>query len=222
MAKIVLTRLSCHETEDNSGADECELRIWADNAYQSHRRDMNNGDVWDLNIPLEFTQRVKIQLYDLDNPGFPLYDDHDHLGTLIIRPDQPEGSGTFNQDGADYDLDWVSAENFAREASDISFRIGRDGKASFSPAAIKELASQVEAAGKAGDPSSGEGATAQSLLGSKHTYCCKMGDGGRVSETQQFRSYSWQAPLFCMRMAQDKGYNSGSVSRGECEPIDEE
>lgn len=108
MAKIVLARLSCNETEDNTGADECELRIWADSAFQSHRRDMNNGDVWDLNIPLEFAQRVKIQLYDLDNPGFPLYDDHDHLGTLIIRPDQPEGSGTFNQDGADYDLDWVA------------------------------------------------------------------------------------------------------------------
>jgi hypothetical protein len=44
-----------------------------------------------------------------------------------------------------------------------------------------------------------------------------MGNDGQTAETQQFRSYSWQAPLFCMRIAKGKGYNSGSVSRGECE-----
>lgn len=106
MAKITLVSLHCIETEDNAGSDECELRIWADSSFQSHRRSMNNGDVWHLDVPLEFDYRVKIQLYDLDNPGFPLYDDHDHLGTVIIRPNQQQGSGTFNQDGADYTLDW--------------------------------------------------------------------------------------------------------------------
>ena len=221
MAKIVLTRLTCHETEDNTGADECELRIWADSSYQSHRRDMNNGDVWDLNIQLEFTQRVKIQLYDLDNPGFPLYDDHDHLGTIIIRPDQLEGSNTFNQDGADYDLDWVSADSHAREASNLSFRIARDGKATFSSGATREMESLLDLAEDAESPSS-EALAGYSSSSSKHTYCCSMGNDGRVSEKQQFRSYSWQAPLFCMRMARNKGYNSGSVSRGECSPdVDE-
>ncbi len=57
----------------------------------------------------------------------------------------------------------------------------------------------------------------------KHTYCCTMGwTDGSPREKQQFRSYSWQAPLFCMRMAKKKGWTTGSVSRGECEPIDEE
>lgn len=108
MTKIVLTELTCNETEDNAGSDECELRIWSDANFQSHRKNMNNGDGWDLNIPLEFETRVKIQLWDLDNPGFPRYDDHDRLGTVIIRPNQPEGSGTFNEDGADYILNWVA------------------------------------------------------------------------------------------------------------------
>jgi hypothetical protein len=107
MASIVLTRLTCNETEDNTGADEAQLRIWADGSYQSHRKDMNNGESWDLNIPLTFSQRVKIQLYDLDNPGFPLYDDHDHLGTVTIQPNQLQGSGTFSQDGADYEIEWI-------------------------------------------------------------------------------------------------------------------
>ena len=106
MTRITLVSLTCNETEDNLGSDECELRIWADTAFQSRRRSMTNGEVWNLGITLEFEKRVKIQLYDLDNPGFPLYDDHDHLGTVIIRPDQQQGAGTFNLDGADYVLDW--------------------------------------------------------------------------------------------------------------------
>lgn len=105
--KIVLTRLECNATEDNAGADECELRIWADNNYQSHRKNMDNGEVWDLNIQLEFSYRVKIQLWDLDNPGFPTYDDHDWLGTITINPDQSNGSNVFSEDGADYRIDWV-------------------------------------------------------------------------------------------------------------------
>jgi hypothetical protein len=52
--------------------------------------------------------------------------------------------------------------------------------------------------------------------GSKRTYCCNMGNNGQISKKQQFRSYSWQAPLFCIRMARNNRYNSGSVSRGEC------
>lgn len=104
--KIVLTRLECNTTEDNAGMDECELRIWADNNFQSHRKDMDNGQTWDLNIQLEFSYRVKIQLLDLDSPGFPSYDDHDLLGTVIINPDQTQGSGVFSEDGADYRIDY--------------------------------------------------------------------------------------------------------------------
>lgn len=108
MAKIILTELRCNQTEDNMGSDECQLRIWADGAFQTHQRDMTNGDTWPLNIPLEFSNRVKIQLWDLDNPGFPLFDDHDHLGTVIVLPAQQNGSDTFTQDGADYELVWVA------------------------------------------------------------------------------------------------------------------
>lgn len=104
---IVLTRLQCRTTEDNAGADECELRIWADNNYSAYRRDMDNGDVWDLNITLNFEYRIKIELWDLDSPGFPRYDAHDHLGTVIINPGQSNGSGVFSQDGADYQIDWI-------------------------------------------------------------------------------------------------------------------
>lgn len=105
--KIVLTELVCKTTEDNAGTDECELRIWADDLYLSYRRDMDNGETWPLNIHLEFSYRVKIQLWDLDNPGFPRFDAHDWLGTAIIKPGQIEGSENFNADGADYSIEWI-------------------------------------------------------------------------------------------------------------------
>lgn len=55
------------------------------------------------------------------------------------------------------------------------------------------------------------------LPSSQNNYCCKMGDDGNPErERQQFRAYSWQAPLFCMRMARGKRYPRGSVSRGGC------
>jgi hypothetical protein len=109
MTKIILSSLTCRQTEDNTGDDEAELRIWADNHYISARKDMNNGETWNLGIPLEFNNRVKIQLWDLDNPGFPLYDDHDHLGTVTIDPTQNSGTGTFTDDGADYEIEWIPA-----------------------------------------------------------------------------------------------------------------
>ncbi len=108
MTNIILTELTCNETEDNLGSDECDLRIWADAHYYNRRKDMTNGEVWNLNLPLSFEQRVKIQLWDIDNPGFPLYDDHDHLGTVVIRSHELKGSAKFNLDGADYDIEWIA------------------------------------------------------------------------------------------------------------------
>jgi hypothetical protein len=55
---------------------------------------------------------------------------------------------------------------------------------------------------------------AHPIFGSKHTYCCFVGP--QDNECQQFSSYSWQAPLFCMRFARSKGYSQGRVRRGEC------
>ncbi len=105
MPKLHLKDLQCNETEDNAGADECELRVWCDDRYYSFRRNMNNGDTWTLDISMPFRSRAKIQLWDLDRPDFPLYDDHDHLGTAVIRAAATQGAETtFNQDGADYVL----------------------------------------------------------------------------------------------------------------------
>ncbi len=100
--------------------------------------------------------------------------------------------------------------------SDSSFTIGVDGKASFSADAVNEMEQQLGEKNQ-DETTSVEELANHPIYGSKHTYCCKMGNDGNQSERQQFRSYSWQAPLFCMRIAKGKGYNSGSVSRGECD-----
>jgi hypothetical protein len=106
MATLVLNELTCNQTEDNAGSDECELRIWCDSRFFTMRKDLTNGETWPLNgWSQPFERRVKIQLWDLDNPGFPLYDDHDRLGTAIVYPDvTSDGQASFNEDGSDYEL----------------------------------------------------------------------------------------------------------------------
>ena len=58
----------------------------------------------------------------------------------------------------------------------------------------------------------------ESIRASKHTYCCKLGQGrdGYYEDCTQFRCYSWQASGFCIRDARNRGYSQGSVGRGEC------
>lgn len=58
----------------------------------------------------------------------------------------------------------------------------------------------------------------EAIRSSKHTYCCKLGEGqyGYYEDCTQFKCYSWQAPLFCVRDAKSRGYSQGSVGRGEC------
>ena len=103
--QLHLKDLLCNETEDNTGADEAEMRVWVDDRYYSFRREISNGETWVLDIKIAFKTRAKVQLWDLDNPGFPLYDDHDHLGTAVIRPSLVAGAeATFNKDGSDYIL----------------------------------------------------------------------------------------------------------------------
>ncbi|MGB8699252.1 MAG: hypothetical protein WCD18_07545 [Thermosynechococcaceae cyanobacterium] len=106
ITKIKLVTLTCFVTEDVAGSDEYELRIWWDNNYTSRRKDMDNGDVWGLNIRLDFQYRVKIELWDRDNPPI---DGNDKLGTVIINPGKSSGRGFFGGDGAQYSIIWGAA-----------------------------------------------------------------------------------------------------------------
>lgn len=79
---------------------------------------------------------------------------------------------------------------------------------------LMAFAEQTEPMSTASESEGTEAGTVAALAGSRHTYCCVMGP--QDQEKQQFRSYSWQAPLFCIRIARSKGYSQGRVSRGEC------
>lgn len=106
--RLVLNDLRCLKTEDNGGPDECRLDIWADNAHYAYNNDLNNGDTWNLGLNILFKKKVRIRLTDLDNPGFPFYDDHDYLGEIEIKPQQvEEGKTTFDRDDAIYELSWT-------------------------------------------------------------------------------------------------------------------
>lgn len=105
MAEIWLYSLRCHDTEDASeNGDECRLDIRADADVQTHKRKMRPGNTWNLGIKLSFENKIAVDLWDEDIPR--VGDRHDHLGTVVIRLNQPNGEGSFTGHGAHYVLEW--------------------------------------------------------------------------------------------------------------------
>ncbi|KAM3093833.1 hypothetical protein ACKFKF_28410 [Phormidesmis sp. 146-12] len=103
MAFLLIKSLTCNETEDTTGDDECMMETYTNAGRKTYRQNMNNGQVWEINDELPFTVRAKVKLWDLDLGRWP--DRHDHLGMVVIR-DTPvqNSSASFTLDGADYVL----------------------------------------------------------------------------------------------------------------------
>ncbi|HEY9753032.1 MAG TPA: hypothetical protein V6C46_08770 [Coleofasciculaceae cyanobacterium] len=103
MAILFIKSLTCNETEDTFGSDECLMEVFTNAGRKTYRQDMNNGEVFEINDELPFTARAKVKLWDLDLGRWPDY--NDHLGTVVIR-DTPvqNSSASFTLDGADYVL----------------------------------------------------------------------------------------------------------------------
>lgn len=103
MTTLFIKTLTCNETEDWTGHDECMLEVFTNAGRKTYRQNMNNGEVWEINDKLPFQSRVKIRLWDLDLGRWPDY--HDRLGTVVIRDTLVENSSaSFTDDGADYVL----------------------------------------------------------------------------------------------------------------------
>lgn len=104
MANLLLKTLHCHETEDYTGSDE--IRLWV-SAIRNHEyyRDMNTGQIWDINDEVPFTVKAKIEVWDLDAGRW--WDPHDRLGThhaVDSMAGQGEKAAIFDAQGARYEL----------------------------------------------------------------------------------------------------------------------
>jgi hypothetical protein len=106
--KATLLRLVCCETEDWTGDDECRLDVklvaGGPNILVPNKKNMNDGDVWQINWELvPFTTPLIVTLWDEDLGHFP--DHHDKLGerTIQVVPTS-ESRVRFCSDGADYYL----------------------------------------------------------------------------------------------------------------------
>ena len=98
MRKITLNSMRCHDTED-WGEDELRLDIAADGTGQgSLRRDMDEGETWNIRRSYTFDRNVTLRLFDEDRGP------DDHLGTATIGGTPRRGTARFNRDGADYVL----------------------------------------------------------------------------------------------------------------------
>ncbi len=104
--ELKIITLSCLETEDILGDDECELRIFIDGVLEEKlQKDLNRGKEWNINKTYSFDNGIKVELWDLDSP-----DADDHLGTLNVtssRPSAAKANARLSRDGAKYDLTYA-------------------------------------------------------------------------------------------------------------------
>ena len=114
--KIMITRLHCIKTEDNTGADECHLRVYInDQQVDDVCKDLNDGENWYMYIAHEIndTDTVKVTLYDKD--GDHWYDKDDDLGTVVINKETGTHEGVFDKDDANNKLEYYCEETFTGE-----------------------------------------------------------------------------------------------------------
>ncbi len=95
MPFLKLISLECHDTEDDTGADEAYIRV---NGRKVWSADINDGQTQDLGKVerIEFVDNSRIDLYDGDTGVF---DPDDHLGTQYVwnrQADRGEQHLSFN------------------------------------------------------------------------------------------------------------------------------
>jgi len=108
MARLDLATLTCIKTEDVLGADECELKIFADGQL-ARRIASILGQGQTLNLgsnQIPFSGALRIVLHDTDNPA--VGDQHDLLGDQAISSATTAGSTlNFVGAGAKYALSYA-------------------------------------------------------------------------------------------------------------------
>lgn len=94
-----LQTLLCRRTEDNTGADECQLSY---NGQRVFTGSLNNGQSANLGVVKFLNQQARVDLFDADFP-----DADDDLGRIIINVNElglGQRSQEFRGDGARYTL----------------------------------------------------------------------------------------------------------------------
>lgn len=99
---LIIKSIYCKSTEDYTGADNNQLRIFIDGASTPIKLDyrLNDKQTWTLNKTYKYNKTIKVELWDLDSP-----DADDLLGTLMLGPTSKTGTGLsqrFTRDDADY------------------------------------------------------------------------------------------------------------------------
>jgi len=111
--QLVVEDLFCNETEDWWGADEARLEIFGDGSLLTPtlKRDMDDGDLWNINKSFVFYDQVEVKLWDADVSvteeiltGYQP-DADDLLGKITLgKGTLGHGEASFTLDGADYRL----------------------------------------------------------------------------------------------------------------------
>jgi hypothetical protein len=81
MPFLKLIALECHDTEDNTGADEAYIRVNGRRVWKERINDGRSKDLAGVER-IEFVDNCRIDLYDEDVGTF--LDPDDHLGTAYV------------------------------------------------------------------------------------------------------------------------------------------
>lgn len=114
MPVISIQTLHCYETEDRR-YDDCRLDITPDDEpIYSLRRNLSEGDIWELNREISFAETVSVRLWDEDRRT------DDHLGTVRIDASTGPGGVAFVLDGAHYEMAYTVSDD-SRSAQEIAW-----------------------------------------------------------------------------------------------------
>jgi hypothetical protein len=99
---LTIKNIHCTSTEDWSGADNNQLRVYVDGNAKPviYNYRLNDGQNWALNKTFKYNKSIKVEMWDLDDP-----DPDDLLGTLNVGPTSKAGSSLsarFTRDDSDY------------------------------------------------------------------------------------------------------------------------
>jgi hypothetical protein len=105
--RIILETIKCNNPSEPLG-DSIYIKYVIDSHRGRAERvpsskgiDLKKGEVWPINLPLNFKETAVVELYEYDFPGTD-----ELLGTHVYAPSdpQPETVQIINRNGADYSL----------------------------------------------------------------------------------------------------------------------
>lgn len=124
MPTIRFDNLVCQQTQDIDGTDEAFLAFFRDGEYIGNIfREMRSNQQLAFGFDLEYTDSLRVQLWEIDDPT--LGDPHDFIGEIDLDAAAQSGETVLSRSGARYTLSWTIAPAAAADPQ-LQLAVRRD------------------------------------------------------------------------------------------------